>query len=297
MQITQIFSQDAQYPALLKEISSPPKSIYALGEIPTSPMVAIVGTRNCTPYGKTVAYQLAGELARAGVVIVSGLAYGIDSIAHEAALEAGGKTVAVLANGLNRIYPAAHRDLARDILAKGGAIISEYPVGTPPYPGQFPARNRIVVGLSLGVIVIESGAEGGSMITASRAVAENRVVMAVPGDIRREASAGTNNLIHSGAATAVTCAQHVYEALEMPPELIPATEIYSARSPHEAKVLELLAVGVNSSAELSEASGLSAAEFATVISLMEITGKIRNLGGGVWAPRSAKRQPVKTPAK
>lgn len=256
-------------------------------------MVAIVGTRKYTPYGKTVTYQLASELARAGVVIVSGLALGIDGIAHRAALDAGGKTVAVLANGLDKIYPHSHRNLALEILAKGGALISEYEPGTPPLPFRFPERNRIVVGLSQGVIVTESSAEGGSMITAAIAKDENRVVMAVPGDIHRETSAGPNNLIRTGAA-AITSSEHVYEALGIAPELIPSAEIYSARSPHEVAVLKHLANGINSTEQLIEATGLTAPEFSSVISLMEITGKVRNLGAGIWAARGqAAKSPIK----
>lgn len=293
MQISQIFSHSSDFPDLLREISNSPKHIYALGEIPKEPMVAIVGTRKYTSYGKAVTYQLASELARAGVVIVSGLALGIDGIAHRAALDAGGKTVAVLANGLDQIYPHSHRNLALEILAKGGAIISEYEAGTQPLPFRFPERNRIVVGLSQGVIVTESNAEGGSMITAGIAKDENRVVMAVPGDIYRETSAGPNNLIRTGAA-AVTTSDDVFEALGVPPELVPSPEIYSAKSPHEAAVLKHLASGINSTERLIEATGLTAPEFSSVISLMEITGKVRNLGAGVWAARG---QTAKSPSK
>jgi DNA processing protein len=246
-------------------------------------MLAIVGTRTYTPYGEHVAYQLASELARAGLVIVSGLAYGIDSIAHRAALDAGGKTVAVLAGGLHKIYPSQHRGLAMEILAKGGALVSEWPKGAEPRRQFFAIRNRIISGLSIGVIVVESREGGGAMLTADYAIKQDRTVMAVPGKITEETSAGPNNLIRTGAHP-VTNSTDVLQALGISTAAIPASVI-KAQNPHEARILEELEKGEGTNDLLLEATGLNAPAFASVISLMEITGKVRNLGAGRWAHR------------
>ena len=181
MQITKIHLQDPDYPDQLRTISSPPTQLYALGKIPKAPMVAIVGTRNLTSYGETHTYQIALELARAGLVIVSGLALGIDAVAHRAALDAGGTTVAVLAGGLDRFYPRENWRLGQEILAKGGAIVSEFPAGTPTLRHHFVQRNRIIAGLAIGTLVTESPHKGGSLYTAHCAVQAGRVVMALPG--------------------------------------------------------------------------------------------------------------------
>ncbi len=284
MQITQTHFQDADYPADLREISSPPTSLYALGKLPKAPMVAVVGTRTLTAYGEAHTYQIALELARAGLVIVSGLALGVDAIAHRAALDAGGTTVAVLACGLDRIYPAQHRQLAKDILAAGGALVSEYPAGVPPLRHQFVLRNRIIAGLAVGTLVTESPEKGGALYTAHKAIEYGRVVMALPGDVGRPTSVGTNNLIRAGAIP-ITGSTDVLGALELPTGAIPPARLVSARNPHEAKIIELLQQGVNTNEQLIEGAQLTPAEFASIISLMEITGQVRNLSGGVWAPR------------
>lgn len=283
MQIYEINQSHSDYPPLLTEIASPPELLYALGELPKGEAVAIVGSRRPTDYGKQVTYQLAYELAQAGIVIVSGLALGIDGIAHQAALDAGGKTIAVQACGLDRIYPASHRRLALDILAGGGAIISEFPIGTIPFRNNFPQRNRIVSGLASAVIVTESDAESGSLITVRHGNDQGKIVMAVPGNITSLRSAGPNNLIRDGAM-AVTGATDVIAALNFDSGVMAAIPV-SAKSPEEARVLELMSQGMNTSQQLIEASGFSASQFANIISLMEITGKVRNLGAGVWGAR------------
>ncbi|HSX01325.1 MAG TPA: DNA-processing protein DprA [Candidatus Saccharimonas sp.] len=282
MQIHQINLQDPEYPFALTQISAPPKQLYVLGDLPKGDYVAIVGTRSYTEYGKAITYELAFELAKAGLVIVSGLALGIDGAAHQAALDAGGKTVAVLAGGLDHIYPSTHRELAKSILAHGGALISEYPAGIPTYKSQFVARNRIVVGLSLGTIITESAAQGGAMHSAHFTLDANRILMAVPGDINQRRSAGPNNLIHEGAVP-IRSSSDVLHALNITANVPLA--IVSARNPHEERILTHLQEGHRKTDQLIEATGLSAAEFASVISLMEITGKVRNLGAGVWAHR------------
>lgn len=284
MQINQIFLQDADFPAQLREIHGRPASLYFLGKLPIEPMIAIVGTRNLSAYGEQVTYDLASELARAGFPIVSGLAFGVDAVAHQAALDAGGQTVAVMAGGLDRIYPASHRQLAKRILAQGGAIVSEYVAGSETFKSNFVARNRIVSGLCIGTIVVESGAKGGSMFTAKFTLDQNRTLMAVPGDITRATAAGPNNLIRTGA-TPITSSSDVLQALGLNSAAIPAS-IIKAQNPHEAKIVTLLKQsGAMKTPELITATDLTASEFASIISLMEITGKVRNLGAGVWAAR------------
>ena len=246
-------------------------------------MIAIVGTRRLTDYGKRVTYELAGELARAGFPIVSGLALGIDAVAHQAALDAGGITVAVMAGGLDRVYPGSHRQLARDILATGGALVSEYAPGEEPHKYRFLERNRIIAGLSVGTVLTESGAVGGALRTAQFTLDYNRTLMAVPGDITRSTAAGPNNLIRSGAA-AVTSSADVLEALGYNTAAIP-TRAVQAQNSHEARIIKSLRSGLSRGQELIDATGLDAAEFASLISLMELTGKVRNLGAGLWAVR------------
>lgn len=282
MQISKVSFNDSKYPDQLREIPSPPKQLYVLGKLPTSICITIVGTRRPTDYGSAITYQLATELAQAGATIISGLAYGIDSIAHRAALDAGGTTVAVLAGGLDKVYPAGHRSLAMEILKQGGALISEYEVGIRPQKYHFPARNRIGVGLSQAVIITEATEESGSLISANLGLQQNRLVMAVPGNINSRVSAGPNNLIKSGAIP-VTSSSDVLAALD----LTVAGTVPSAqpKSHDEALILELLHDGHNTSESLIKASELDAGQFANVITLMEITGKVRNLGAGQWVAR------------
>jgi DNA processing protein len=206
---------DADYPALLKRIADPPPVIYVRGELlPSDALaVAIVGTRKATPYGRDVAEALAGDLARSGITIVSGLARGIDAYAHQAALDAGGRTIAVIACGVDRVYPPQHRLLAERVAA-AGAIISDYPPGTAPEPANFPPRNRIISGLSLGTIVVEADVKSGSLITTGFAAEQGRDVFAVPGNIFSPSSRGANQLLAQGAAPVVS-AQSVLEQLNL----------------------------------------------------------------------------------
>lgn len=280
MQFTTLISANPQYPKLLREIHNPPAALYLQGELTTRPLVAIVGSRRLSDYGRQVTYKLASELAAAGLGIVSGLAIGIDAVAHQAALDAGGYTVAVLGSGLNMVYPARNRELARQILDSGGALLTEQEADMPPLRHHFPARNRIIAGISLGVIITEAAQASGSLITARFAREENREVMAVPGDITHPLAFGPNSLIKSGAAL-VASAADVLAALGLSAgtALAPPAEPANAA---EAQVLALLDEGVTASAELIRRSGLSASHFAQTISLMEITGKVRNLGSGTW---------------
>lgn len=281
MQISTISISSSKFPDSLREIPSAPKTINVLGNLTNAPAISIVGSRVPTAYGKEMTHQLAYELARAGFTIVSGLALGCDGIAHRGALEAKGHTVAVLASPVDDVTPYSHRSLAKQILESGGAIVSEYPSGTPLAPWQFAARNRIVTGLSLGVIVTEAKASSGSLISANFALAQDRLVFAVPGPITSAMSAGPNNLIKAGAIP-ITGSADVLAALNFSTHLVEAKPV-AAKSHQEATILRLMGEGITTSQELIERSKLPAAEFANIISLMEITGKVRNLGAGHWS--------------
>ena len=194
---------DGTYPALLREIADPPITLYVRGawaEALDAPCVGIVGSRRCSTYGQNTASLLARELASRGVTIVSGLARGIDAAAHRGALEGGGRTVAVLGTGVDEVYPRDHKKLAAEILDKGGALVSQFPLGTPPIPENFPYRNRIISGLSLGVVLVEAAENSGSLITARLALEQGREVFAVPGNITSRNSFGTNYLIKAAGA-------------------------------------------------------------------------------------------------
>jgi DNA processing protein len=211
---------DGTYPALLREIADPPITLYVRGEWEAcldAPCVAIVGSRRCSTYGQNVALMLARDLASRGVTIVSGLARGIDAAAHRGALEAGGRTVGVLGTGIDEVYPRDHKKLAEDILARGGALVSQFPLGTPPIPENFPYRNRIISGLSLGVVLAEAAENSGSLITARLAMEQSREVYAIPGNITSRNSFGTNYLIKGAGAKLVQQWQDV--AAELPPEI------------------------------------------------------------------------------
>jgi len=211
---------DGVYPALLREIFDPPVTLYVKGawsECLEKPSVAIVGSRRCSTYGQNAATMLARDLAQRGVTIISGLARGIDAAAHRGALEAKGRTVAVMGTGLDQIYPRDHKKLADEILENGGALLSEFPLETPPAPQNFPYRNRIISGLSLGVLIVEAAENSGSLITARLAMEQNREVFAVPGNITSRNSFGPNYLIKGAGAKLVQQWQDV--ASELPSEI------------------------------------------------------------------------------
>src|ERR687893_1063111 len=197
---------DGTYPALLREIADPPVTLYVRGAWEAcleAPCVAVVGSRRCSTYGQNVSLMLGRDLAARGVTVVSGLARGIDAAAHRGALEASGRTVAVLGTGVDEVYPRDHRKLADEILAGGGAIVSQFPLGTPPIPENFPYRNRIISGLSLGTVLVEAAENSGSLITARLAMEQNREVYAVPGNVTSRNSFGTNYLIKGAGAKLV----------------------------------------------------------------------------------------------
>jgi len=211
---------DGVYPSLLREIFDPPITLYVKGtweECLNQPCVAIVGSRRCSTYGQNAALMLARDLAQRGVTVVSGFARGIDAAAHRGALEGGGRTVGVLGTGIDQVYPRDHRKLADEILEGKGALVTQFPLGTPPVSENFPYRNRIISGLSLGVVVVEASENSGSLITARLAIEQNREVFAVPGNITSRNSFGTNYLIKGAGAKLVQQWQDI--ATELPPQI------------------------------------------------------------------------------
>lgn len=210
---------DGSYPYLLRQIADPPITLYVKGDWRAcfdAPCVAVVGSRRCSTYGENASQMLARDLAARGICIVSGLARGIDTAAHKGAIEAGGKTVAVLGTGIGQVYPKENAKLVEQILDAGGAVASQFPLETPPIPENFPYRNRIISGLSLGVLIVEASERSGSLITARLAMEQNREVFAVPGNITSKNSFGTNFLIKSGAQLVQQWQDIV---LELPPEI------------------------------------------------------------------------------
>jgi DNA processing protein len=211
---------DGVYPSLLREIYDPPIALYVKGawsECLDQPCVAVVGSRKSSTYGQNAALMLARDLAQRGVTVVSGFARGIDAAAHRGAMEAGGRTIAVLGTGIDEVYPRDHKKLAEEVLAAGGAMVSQFPLRTPPVSENFPYRNRIISGLSLGVVVVEAAENSGSLITARLAIEQNREVFAVPGNITSRNSFGTNYLIKGAGAKLVQQWQDI--AAELPPQI------------------------------------------------------------------------------
>lgn len=276
--------QDNDYPRLLKEIYAPPAMLYVRGALAPddSFCVAIVGSRLFSAYGQQAASLISADLARAGLTIVSGLAKGIDALAHRAALDVGGKTIAVLGSGADQqsIYPRANKNLAEEIIAHNGAIISEFPVGAAPLAQHFPQRNRIVSGLSLGVLVVEAPRQSGSLITAQAALEQNRDVFAIPGTIFSKSSEGANNLIKMGAKL-VTEADDVLQELNLSSmsqfkenrEILPDNE-------EESLILRQLSKEPIHIDKIVNITKLSTAMVNSTLTLMELKGKVRHLGNG-----------------
>lgn len=272
-------------PQELHRLHQPPKQLFLshdrLDDLLKMPRLGIVGSRKVTPYGRAVTAQLTERLAAAGVVVVSGLALGVDSIAQTACVRAGGLTIAVLPTGLDRIYPVSHHNLAAEITAKGGLLVSEYPVGTEPYQANFVARNRIIAALSEGLLITEAAVRSGSLHTARFALELGIPVFAVPGPITSATSEGTNNLIKAGA-TPVTSADDIFNAMNWRPSGAEDEET-TAATEEEKTILDLIKQGVSDGAILLEASGLPAARFNQTLTMLELTGRIRPLGANNWA--------------
>lgn len=251
-----------------------------INELLSRPSITVVGSRKVSSYGNAVTTSLVTDLARAGVAIVSGLALGVDAVAHRAALAANGRTIAVLPCGLDQIYPASHRSLAQQILGQGGALVSEYPAGSPVYKHNFIARNRIACGLTDALLITEAAAKSGTLHTAQFALEQGKDVMAVPGNITSPTSVGTNNLIKSGAIP-VTDMQDVLLVLGLNP-MAQNREVPHSDNPHEQTLLNLLSSGINDGAELLQGSQLEVTVFNQVLTMLEIRGQIRPLGNNRW---------------
>ena len=270
------------FPPLLRAIHDPPPGLFVRGaagaELLARPAVAIVGARSCSGYGSSVARSLARELAAAGLVVVSGLARGIDGEAHRGALEACGATVAVLGCGIDRDYPAAHAELARRI-AETGLILSEYAPAVEPAPWRFPARNRIVAGLAAATVVVEARERSGALITADLALEEGREVFAVPGEITSRLSDGTNTLLKLGASP-LTCAADVLSCFGLEPTVAPAPAPGGAA----AVLLALVGDAPAGADELARASGMPAGEVARALVELELGGLVVCVDGVYRAP-------------
>ena len=281
IKIIPFFSAD--YPALLKESPYPPALLYIKGalDLNTAPAIAIVGARKCSEYGKQVAYSFSRDLTRAGITIVSGMAFGIDSAAHQGALDASGKTIAVLGNSLDdeNIYPANNLGLSREI-AKSGALLSEYPPKTQAGKITFPARNRIIAGVSLGTLVVEAGEKSGALLTAKMALEANREIFSIPGPIFSEVSRGTNSLIQSGAKT-VTSIKDVLEELNLENSAFLKKEKGPKPNPssQEKIILKILSTDPVHIDKMAKLAKLQTAEVAATLSMMEIKGWTKNIGG------------------
>ena len=278
--ITCLTWEDENYPRHLKNIDQPPPVLYVRGELLPEDdwAVAVVGTRKVTSYGRQVAEDTATFLAQNHVTIVSGLARGVDGIAHQAALKAGGRTIAVLGSGVDRIYPPENRHLAEEIITHG-ALISDYPPGTSPDGMNFPPRNRIISGLSLAVVIVEAGVTSGALITATFAVEQGREVFAVPGSILAQQSKGTNRLIQDGAQPLLD-PQEILEVLN----LTQVTEQRVARQalptdPTEIRVYCVLGTEPLHVDEISAQANLPIEQVSATLTMLELKGMVRQVGG------------------
>ncbi len=285
MNINKVLKNHKQYPPYLLEISAPPKQLFYIGEPITDylPAVTIVGSRKLTSYGKDVTYRLAYDLAKQGITIISGLALGADGVAHQGAIEAGGRTIAILANGLDQITPRSHRNLAINLLKKGGTIVSEYETGMPALKQNFVARNRIISALSDMTIITESAQAGGSLRTANFAVEQNKIVGAIPGNITSSQSIGTNNLLKSGASP-ITCAQDVLHLLGIASKEKAREDVFGD-SKEEQIIIDLMKAGITELDELQQKSQLKPSIFSQTITMLELSSKIRPLGAAHWTLR------------
>jgi DNA processing protein len=271
--------EDAGYPSALAQIPAPPPLLYVRGQLSAVDdwSIALVGTRSPTTYGREATRRIAAELAAAGVTLVSGLAIGVDTAAHATALETGGRTIAVLASGLDQVYPERNRALA-DQIAANGALVSEFPLGTKPTPQLFPVRNRIISGLSLATLVTEAGIKSGALITVRYALEQGRDVFAVPGPIFSPKSEGPNQLIRDGAGL-VSCAQDILDALNLSSAAI-QREVQAALpdDPTEAALLELISYEAQHVDEIRRQCELPITVVSSTLAIMELKGLVRQAG-------------------
>ncbi|MEK7638035.1 MAG: DNA-processing protein DprA [Patescibacteria group bacterium] len=284
-EIITIRPDDDRYPELLKRIADPPAQLYCLGNITllNSFCVGVVGTRKASDYGRQATADIAGQLAQNGVTIVSGLATGIDSVAHRAALDAKGNTIAVFGTGLadDDIFPVDNVRLAHEIVAAGGLLISEYEEGVHGQPWTFPMRNRIISGLSRGIVVVEADKKSGSLITAKAALDQDRDVFAVPGSIYWPRSVGSNWLIQQGARP-VLCAADILESYKMRQIPLPEAAL-STSDPVQESILALLRQnGPTHLDTLASQTGFDTPRTMAAIAMLELFSAIQHMGGGIY---------------
>lgn len=283
--ITVLTLADAAYPPLLKEIYAPPPVLFLRGELAPDDRLclAVVGTRGVTAYGRLITERFVSALVEHGVTIVSGLARGIDAVAHRTTLEAGGRTIAVLGSGVDVIYPSEHRGLAESI-AVNGALVSDYAPGTKPERDNFPARNRLIAGLTRGTLIVEAGEVSGALITARMALEQNREVFAVPGNVTSAASAGVNALIRRGEAKLVARVEDILE--ELHPDLVAEQLSLSDLLPEnelEGAILRALSAEPLHVDDLSRATSLPIATVSSTLTMLEMKGVVKSAGGMVYA--------------
>lgn len=270
-----------EFTSVLGNIHRPPKKLFLAGSLPENrpPCVAIVGTRKPSDYGKYVTHKFAYDLAKAGVYVISGLAFGVDIIAHKAALEAGGQTVAVLPTSLHKIYPANHEVIATNIIVNGGALLSEHPANTTAMKHHFLERNKLISGLADAVLVTEATERSGTFSTVGHAVEQNREVFAVPGPINSLCSVGPNQLLRQGARIA-TSTEDILHVIA--PQLLRAKKAPVAMTTDEALIVQLLDRGISDGEDLLARSGLSASDYLQALTMLEISGVVRPTGGNCW---------------
>lgn len=282
LNINVITIKNNDYPLLLKEIFDPPALFYFRGnkKLLKETIIGIVGSRRMTIYGKETIPEIVGGLTENNIVIASGLAWGIDAEAHRSTLKFGGKTIAVLGSGIDdqSIYPSLNKTLAKNIIEKEGLLISEYPPATLPFPHYFPERNRIISGISRGVLVVEAAEKSGALITARLALEQNREVFAIPGNIHQPYSFGPNRLIQMGAKLVLN-AEDILEELNIAEIVKRKQKLPIPKNEKEAIILDILKSEQFSIDEIVKKTKLPAGEVSAILSLMEIDGKVKNIGG------------------
>ena len=285
MKINTILPDENDYTKVLVNIAKVPKKLHYIGKLPElrTPTVAIVGTRRPSSYGKEVTERLSYDLAERGIIIISGLALGIDAIAHQAALAASGTTLAVLGNALPDISPRTNRGLADAILAKGGAILSEYTEGSKVYPSNFLERNRLVAGLADAVIITEATARSGTLNTAAHALEQGKELFVVPGPITSPLSAGCNALLKQGAHV-VTSYSDVLDIIA-PSAVLSKQIIPLGQTELETAIITHIANGARDGEQLRQLTNVDQTEFATTLTMLELAGTIKALGANKWTIR------------
>ncbi len=285
MKINTVSPDDLEYLQILGTIAKAPKKLHYAGSLPRERIlsVAVVGTRRPSTYGKEVTHRLCYELASRGIVIVSGLALGVDAIAHAAAIEAGGKTIAILGNPLPDISPRTNRSLGESILANDGAILSEYEPGSRVFPSNFLERNRLVAGLSDAIVITEATTRSGTLNTAARALEQGREVFVVPGNITSPLSAGCNALLKQGARV-VTQHQDILEVIA-PNFHTEQQALPLGHNSLESEIIRQIAAGVRDGAAIMRECNTTATDFNTALTMLEIAGSIKSLGANQWTIR------------